>query len=166
MVRVYYFTGHYTISWPTAFLIIYGVLALITAIFALILAYHGEKPYKHVPKWFRNRRWVKPVFPMMFVILPALLWPLVMVSLGIFILGGFFFNKEDGMRKKMKGHRKEKDVEMDLGTDVRLNQQSILEHNPTVTKNLANATTISEPPPAYKSHGSSRRLLPEREIAW
>ncbi|KAG6355437.1 hypothetical protein INS49_003399 [Diaporthe citri] len=165
MVRVYYFTGHNTISWPTVLLIVYGVLALITAVFALILAYHGDTPYRHVPERYRNRRWVKPLISIIFIILPALLWPIVMVGLGIFVIGCFLFDTEDGILKKMKGGRKEKDVEKGLGIDVSLNQQSTPEHNPAVTRNSANATTISELPPAHKPHDSSRRLLLDGEIA-
>lgn len=166
MVRVYVTgTGHHTISWPTALLIVYGVLALITAVFALILAYHGDKPYKHVPERYRNRRWVKPLLPIIFVILPALLWPIVMISLGILIIGGFLFDKEDGIWKNMKSGRKEKDVEMGLGTDVRLNDQSTTEHNPAVTTNSTNTTTISEPPPAYTPRHCSCRLLLEGDVA-
>lgn len=162
MVRVYVAgTGHHTISWPTALLIVYGVLALIIAVFAFILAYHGDKPYRHVPERYRNRRWVKPVLPIIFIILPALLWPIVMVSLGVFIIGGFIFDKDDGIWKKMKGGMKEKDVEMGLGTDVSLNEQSTPEHNPAVTTNSANATTISEPPPVYMPRDCSCRLLSE-----
>lgn len=165
MVRVYVSTGHHTISWPTALLIVYGVLAIITAVFATILAYHGGKPYKHVPEQYRNRPWVKPLFPIVFIILPALLWPIVLVGLGIFILGGFLFDKEDGIWNKMKGGREEKDVETGLGTDVRLNQQSTPEHNTAVKTKSANATTISEPPPAYTPRHCSCRLLLEGQIA-
>lgn len=164
MVRVYV-TGHQTISWPTALLIVYGILALITVVFALILVYHGDTPYRHVPERYRNRRWVKPLLPIILIILPALLWPIVMVGLGIFILGGLLFDKEDGVWKKMKDGRKEKDVEMGLGTDVCLNEWSTPEHNQAVTTNSANATTISEPPPAYTPRDYSRRLLLEGGIA-
>ncbi|KAI7776028.1 hypothetical protein LA080_005898 [Diaporthe eres] len=166
MVHVYVTgIGHHTISWPTALLIVYGVLALITAIFALILAYHGDKPYKHVPERHRNRRWVKYLLPIIFVILPALLWPIFMVGLGVFIIGGFIFDKEDGIWKKMKGGMKEKHVEMGLGTDVSPNEQSTPEHNPAVTTNSANATTISEPPPVYMPRDCSCILLSEGNIS-
>lgn len=167
MVRVFATgTGHHTVSWPIALLIVYGVLALITAVFALILAYHGDKPYRHVPERYRNRRWVKPLLPIIFIILPALLWPIVMVGLGIFILGGFIFDKQDGIWKNMKSGRKEKDVEMGLSTNVCVNEQSTHAHNPAITANSANVTTISEPPPAYTPRDPSRKLPLEREVAW
>lgn len=149
MVRVYVFTGQHTISWPTAFLIVYGILALITTVFALILAYHGDKPFKNVPERYRNRPWMKPLLPIIFIILPALLWPIVMVGVGIIILWGSLFG------------RKEKDVEMGLGTDVRPIEQSTTERNAAITTNSADSTTIIEPPPAYTPHESSRRLLLE-----
>lgn len=161
MVRVYIFTGQHTISWPTALLIVYGVLALITAIFAIILAYHGDKPFQHVPERYRNRPWAKPLLPIIFILLPALLWPIVMVGVGIIILWGLLFDKQNGIWKNMMDGRKKKDVEMGPGTDVRLNEQSTTERNPAITTNSANATTITEPPPAYTSHESSRRLLLE-----
>lgn len=165
MVRVYVFTGQHTISWPTALLIVYGILALITAVFALILAYHGDRPFKHVPDRYRNRPWMKPLLPVIFIILPALLWPIVMVGVGITILWGFLFHKQDGIRKNMKGGRKEKDVEMGLGTDVSPNEQSSTERNAAITTNSANATTMTEPPPAYIPRHPSRRQLLEGGIA-
>lgn len=159
MVRVYVFTGQHTIGWPTALLIVYGILALITAAFALILAYHGDQPFKHVPERYRTRPWMKPLLPFIFIILPALLWPIVMVGVGIIILWGFLFDKQNGIRKNMKGGRKEKDVEMGLGTEVRPNERLTTERNAAITTNSAEATTITEPPPAYIPHESSRRLL-------
>lgn len=161
MVRVYVFTGQHTISWPTALLIVYGILSLITAVFALILAYHGDKPFKHVPERYRNRPWMKPLLPVIFIILPALLWPIVMVGVGIIILWGFLVNKHGGIGKNVKDSQKEKDVEMGLGTDVRPNEQSTTERNTAITTNLADATTVIEPPPAYTPRESSRRLLLE-----
>lgn len=161
MVRVYVFTGQHTISWPTALLIVYAILALISAVFALILAYHGDKLFKNVPERCRNRPWMKPLLPIIFIILPALLWPIVMVGVGIISFWGFLANKQDGIGKKMKDGQREKDVEMGLGTDARPNEQSATERNTAITTNLADANTITEPPPAYISHESSRRLLLE-----
>lgn len=165
MARVYIINSQ-NIHWPLVLLIVYGVFVLITAAFALFLAYHGDKAYKHVPEQFRNRRWAKPLLPVIFVILPALLWPIVMVSLGALIIGAFLFNKKDGILKNMRGGRKEKDAEMGLGTDEPLIEQSTPEHNlAATTTSSANATTISEPPPAYTPHDDSRRLLLEGEIS-
>ena len=100
---------------------------------------------------------MKPLLPIIFIILPALLWPVVMVGVAIIIIWGFLFDKQDGIWKNMKGGRKEKDVEMGLGTDVRPNEQSTTEGNAAITTNSANATTITQPPPAYTPRDPSRR---------
>lgn len=164
MARVYLINSQASIHWPVVLLIVYGILALMAAVFLLFLAYRGDKAYKHVPEQIRNRRWMKPLLPIIFVILPALLWPIVMVSVGAFVIGAFLFNKKDGVLKIMRGGKKEKDAEMGLELNETPIEQSTPEHNLAATTNSANATIISEPPPAYTPHDGSRRLLLEGQI--
>lgn len=150
-----YITGYYVTNWAKVLIIVYGVLALITLLLATILAYHGKPTYQQMPERYRNRHWVRPLLPILFIILPALLWPLVMVGTGVFILAVLFFDKDDGIWKKMRGNNKEKDVEKGQGTGVsNLNEQSSSEH----------ATTISKPSPTYQPYDRVGRL-PGEELA-
>lgn len=150
-------TGSHSMSWPVALVIIYGVLFLVTAALATCLAYHGETPYAQMSERHRNRRWIRPLLPMIFILLPALLWPVIMVSMGLFIIGSLIFDKQDGIWKNMRGVKAKKDVEAGHATDEgALNAQASSRLNPSVTGNSGDVTNITEPPPAYTPYDARR----------
>lgn len=160
-----YYYGHPVMSWMIALAVVYAVLILITLVLAIRLAYHGDTPYQQMPERYRNRRWVRPLLPIIFIILPALFWPIVMIGTGVLIVAAFILHKNGGICKKMRGSSKEPDVEMGLQTNLgNLNEQPSSEHNPPANTHSETATIVSEPPPTYTPHDRARRL-PEEELA-
>lgn len=160
MVRIWVFgTGHNSMTWPVVLAIVYGVLFLMTAAFATYFAYFGRKPYAaQVSERHPNKRWIKPLLPVILILLPALLWPLVMVGVLLFVAGILCFDRQGGIWKNMRGAKREKDVEMgQLTDDGRLDAQASSQHCPPVTADSDNTTTtITEPPPAYNPHDAHR----------
>lgn len=164
MIRIY--GSENTISWPIILAVIYGIFVIVTAILALILAYRGGESNPLVPERYRNRRWAKPLVLIIFVILPALLWPLVMVGVVVCavvsVIWVSVFDCDGGFWRKMRGSNKAKDVESGAGANSGLlNEQSSSECNQPAYRQPDNTTTISEPLPSYNPLATSRRLPEE-----
>ncbi|KAL1851062.1 hypothetical protein Daus18300_012671 [Diaporthe australafricana] len=162
MVRIY--GSENTVSWPLILTIIYGIFVVVTAFLALLLTHRGGEPYQLMPERHRNRRWVKPLLPIIFIILPALLWPLVMVGIIVtaicFVVYFLAFDTDSGIWRRMRGTNKGKDEESGPEADKDLpNVQSSSEHNRLGSEQQTEtATTISKPPPAYTPHSTPPRL--------
>lgn len=95
--------GYYRcyVSLTTELAIVYVAVALVTAFYAIRLAFEGEIPYKQMPEQYRNRRWVKPFLPIIFIILPALLWPIFMLSIVIMVVVcNILANRDEAKREK------------------------------------------------------------------
>ncbi|KAI3400739.1 hypothetical protein diail_1948 [Diaporthe ilicicola] len=143
-----------TVSWPIALAIVYGVFVIATALLSAFLAYRGGKPYYRVmPERHRNRRWVKPLLPVIFIIIPALLWPVVMIGVLVSVLCVITFDKGEGIWRRLRSRDKAQPEEVELGHvagEGLSNEQSPAENTRPASLHTDNAATISEPPPAYR----------------